>query len=373
VILMIQLVKRKSSPGIPFVAYGSTNEKILDNPVAFEALVRAIVRRIKRLVKIPLDHNYDNRRSLMEEDLADLIRLFVKQEPHKEAKVLANRWRLIWSISLVDQVVERFFWNTHAKREIAMWEIIPSKPGMGAADYQLKSLGLQVEGLIRYRRRKNPSARNGPLCDRDVVASDMELAEWMLFSGVVSMLIEYDYPLESDFWRGQYARHKLGCRPIVSLSNGEMYETLNPGLMLSGRFVTSFLNSRVYTFISALRGERAMCMGDDTIESNVSDMSEAEIERFYELVGLPTEIGLRDTLEGLEFCSLLFHKDGDNIVAHPKRWGRSLYRLLSGAQFLDESYALSSEAVEQFEYETRHMPEDWQVVVYPLLREVAVL
>lgn len=356
-------MKRSSSPGLPFTSFGTTNAHILDSEEAFTILVEVVLQRIKRLANLDFDQDYSDRRFLLEKRLVDLVRIFVKQEPHKKSKVEAGRWRLIWSISIVDQVVERFLWSMQTKREISLWEDLPSKPGMGASDEQIRSLAHQIARL---------NGSGGGLCDRDVVASDMELAEWMLFCGMVSCLIEYDYPLESDFWRLHHARHKLGCRPIVCLSNGRLYETLEPGLMLSGRFITSFLNSRVYAFASALRGEYGMCMGDDTIESNRTGMAEEEIHGFYIDLGLPTEIGLHDSVEGLEFCSLLFRTDGTEVTASPKRWMRTLYRLLSSAKLSDGVHRISSEAAEQFLFETRNMPQDWQDEIVPLIQKLSV-
>jgi hypothetical protein len=299
--------------------------------------------------------------------LVDLIRIFVKQEPHKRSKIEAGRWRLIWSISLVDQCVERVMWTVHTKREIKCWETIPSKPGMGSSDEQIAALAEQIAEI----RNAKTGGVNGSLVDRDVVASDMELAEWLLFCGLMSCLKEYDYPIDSDFTRIHFARHKLGCRPLVVLSNGMVYETLIPGLMLSGRYVTSFMNSRVYVFGSFLRGERAMCMGDDTIESNTTDMTEEQIQHFYETMGLPTEIGLHALVEGIEFCSLQFYRrPNGTVTAFPKRWMRTLYRLLSSAKDSGGTYRVSGEAMEQFRHETRNMSQEWKDTIGDLLLDL---
>jgi hypothetical protein len=347
--------------------YGSTNAAILDDPRLLQILVELVLERIRVLASLPFDHDYNDRRAALESRYVDLIRIFVKQEPHKKAKIEAKRWRLIWSISLVDQLVERFLWTSQTKREISCWESIPSKPGMGSSDEQIESLAKQVAGL----RCAKIGGVSGSLVDRDVVASDMEVAEWMLFTSLVSCLLEYDYPVDSDFWRLHFARHKLGCRPLIVLSNGTIYETLLSGLMLSGRYVTSFLNSRVYVLCSTLRGEEAMCMGDDTIESNVTDMTELDISRFYLLLGLPTEIGLHARVEGVEFCSLEFYRTpGGGLTAYPKRWMRTLYRLLSGAKFIDGVHRVSSEAMEQFRHETRNMSGEWWQAIGAALLEL---
>jgi hypothetical protein len=353
------MVKRQSSPGLPMLLYGMTNAVILDDPRVLQILVELVLDRLRLLSQTPFDHDYSDRRASLEARLVDHIRIFVKQEPHKKAKVEAKRWRLIWSISLVDQLVERFMWTSHTKREILCWESIPSKPGMGSSDEQIRSLAEQIAKLRSVRT----DGENGGLADRDVIASDMELAEWMLFCGMVSCLREYDYPVDSDFWRIHVARHKLGCRPVVVLSDGTMYETIKPGLMLSGRYVTSFLNSRIYVFATTLRGERAMCMGDDTIESNDSDMSEEEIIAFYLKVGLPTEVGLRALVEGIEFCSMEFYRRDGSMTAYPKRWMRTLFRLLSSAKPVDGVHYVSSEAMEQFRFETRNLPTEWHEAI----------
>lgn len=359
VLEQLQHVKRHSSPGIPFAVWGSTNGDILDNPEAIEVLVSMVIDRLKWLGARPLDADYSERIELVQKRLVDAVRIFVKQEPHKRSKIDAKRWRLIWSISLVDQVVERFLWSAHTKHEILHWDHIPSKPGMGSSDEQIASLVRQIECL------RGPSS-SGALCDRDAIASDMELSEWLLFCGLVSCLIEYDYPLDSDFWRTSYSRHRLAVTPVVCLSNGKLFRTELPGLMLSGRFVTSFLNSRVYTFLTSLRGEEGVCMGDDTIETNRTGMNADQIQAFYAMFGLPTEIGLCTNIDGLEFCSMLFRTKPD-VTASPVRWARTFYRLLSGFKFRDGEYHVPSEAVEQFKFETRNMVQEWKDKVYPFL------
>lgn len=362
---LLMHVKRKSTPGIPLCVIAKENKDILDDPETTKLLVSLVVLRLQRLAKLPLDASYEDRYASLRDRLVDLVRVFVKLEPHRKGKVIAKRWRLICSISLVDQMVERVIWHMQAKREILRWDQIPSKPGMGSSDDQIASLYLQVESLKGIMRE---STDHPPLVDRDAIASDMQLKEWLLFSAQTSCLIEYDFPVDSDFVRIAHARHKLATRPVFMLSNGVVLTTKLAGLMLSGRYVTSFHNSRGYVFCSAMRGERALCMGDDTIETNLSDMSESEIIEFYESIGMPVEVTTHEDTEGLEFCSMTFARTDDGMTARPKRWQRTLYRLLSKAKRRsDGTFEIAREAYDQFAFETRNMDSSWAHRLYGVL------
>jgi len=70
----------------------------------------------------------------------DPVRLFVKQEPHKLIKVITKRFRLISSVSIVDQLVERVLFGVQNRKEIDSWQLIPSKPGIGLTDEMARSV-----------------------------------------------------------------------------------------------------------------------------------------------------------------------------------------------------------------------------------------
>ena len=90
-----------------------------------------------------------------------------------------------------------------------------------------------------------------------------------------------------------------------------------------------------------------MAMGDDCIEAHVGP--DAEVREFFELLGFPVEVGSTNSVEGLEFCSSRFRKEGKGYVSTPERWSRTLYRLLT------KFGKVKPDDVVQFLEEVRHL------------------
>jgi len=101
----------------------------MKDPVYYKLIVDITLDRL--LLLLNSDVTNKTPQELVQQGYCDPVRIFVKNEPHKADKVANKRWRLISSVSIVDQLVDRVL-NTHInKTEIANWHKIPSKPGMG--------------------------------------------------------------------------------------------------------------------------------------------------------------------------------------------------------------------------------------------------
>jgi len=122
---MLQHVKPDASPGVPLANLEQTNFNVMN--VLGDQLVELILLRIDCL----LSKTVDNPKQMLAEFLCDPVRLFVKGEPHKVVKILEGRVRLIMSVSLMDKVIEMVLHNHVNKHEIANWQRLPYKPGMG--------------------------------------------------------------------------------------------------------------------------------------------------------------------------------------------------------------------------------------------------
>ena len=49
-------------------------------------------------------------------------------------KLQKERWRIISSVSLVDEIVDRMLYGTQNRAEINHWSSTPSMPGVGFSD-----------------------------------------------------------------------------------------------------------------------------------------------------------------------------------------------------------------------------------------------
>jgi hypothetical protein len=366
----LQTIRLDSTPGIPLKDWGVTNKTICENPELADALVDLTTERAARLLSLGEEVDGLSAWELsVQHRLADPIRVFIKSEPMKRSKIENERYRLIWSISLIDQLLERVLWYEQTKEEISAWETIPSKPGMGLHDDGLNKLARSIVNLAVLNARHTGSME---LVDRDVKGSDMQVPSWALLAAHASAWAQYWWlGSDSDWFRIHLARHRVAVRPLACTSDGQAHCLDRDGLVLSGRFVTSFINSRLYTALSLLRGEMAMAMGDDTIETNTTKMSTADIVGFYGALGFPTEVSTHDLSREaeVEFCSMKFRFSpsvgGIGFRgAVPSRWVRTVIRLLcnSGTRphDSDEHRLICPTAeVSQLRWVFRSMPEDF--------------
>lgn len=165
-----RVVKEKldwnSSPGYPF-------------------LMRAPTNRILFKVEegIPLQQEVDRMwlllQNRLEERDADPVRLFVKPEPHKVKKLDSHRYRLISSVSVLDQIIDHMLFGELNQSLIDNWPFIPNRPGWSQLvggwrampvetwtatdksgwDWTAQAWLFELVLELRYRLCKNPSPK----------------------------------------------------------------------------------------------------------------------------------------------------------------------------------------------------------------------
>jgi hypothetical protein len=268
--------------------------------------------------------------------LADAVRVFIKQEPHKRSKLVDKRYRLIFAVSLVDSLLERVVYQKRCKFEIESWATCPSKPGMGADDEGLSSLRAQLLDLLG----------KGCILDTDVSGWDWQLKWWIMYCGLFVDFIVMEVPPNSDYFEIMFNHELCAARPVFSLSDGTLLQLIRALIMLSGRFVTSFRNSKCRVFIAKLAGShKAMAMGDDCCEGLPVDLVDVVLSR-YASFGYEGKIEHRvsTSIEGVVFCSNLFY----DRSAEPVNWLRTVFRYLSNPSPTLAHFA-------QFMFEVRHL------------------
>lgn len=338
----MQDVKPDASPGLPLMAQCSNNRQVFEK--LGELLVDASVERIMLLLMS--DPESVRRMSPWEKvnsGFCDPLRVFVKKEPHPVEKIREGRFRLICSVSLVDQIVERFFYTPQNLQEIADWADIPSRPGMGLTD------GM-VGQTSRYVASKVSSSRSPAFADSDMTGWDWSVQGWEYWCDwrrrvlLMTAVSDEDREIIS---RAMAIRHMCLMSSLLVMSSGEVFEQTSPGVMKSGSYLTSSSNSYIRAFLARLIGaEWSMAMGDDAVEGYVEGAKEK-----YRALGHSVKAYVRRDLSEarFDFCSTVHYIRDGNCAGEPANWAKSLYGFLCKPN--------SQELQTQLFYELRNSPQ----------------
>ncbi|CAQ48413.1 RNA-dependent RNA polymerase [Imperata yellow mottle virus] len=309
-----------SSPGVPLANIENQNAAVLN--LAPELVHLAVAERLVALAAVdPRQHNWTPK-ELVQRGLVDPVRLFVKQEPHTMRKIRERRFRLISSVSLVDQLVERMLFGPQNATEISMWHLCPSKPGMGM------STPSQVEMLWKDVAHKHSLHQ---AAEADISAFDWSVQDWELWADLAIRLQLGSFP--DLMRRAAISRFYCFMNSVFQLSDGTLIEQNLPGLMKSGSYCTSSTNSRIRCLMAELIGSPwCIAMGDDSVEGWVEGAQEKYAALGHtckEYVACPSKQGrLGKELLSFNFCSHEFTNPG-LPRAELLTWAKCLYRFLS--------------------------------------------
>lgn len=313
-----------STPGVPLKALGRENKDVIEQ--YGDLLANAVVERLRLLAedKIP-----ESAAELVQQGFCDPVRLFVKQEPHTLEKVKAKRYRLISSVSLLDQLVERVLCGVQNRAEIMNWSNIPSKPGLGLDDVGIELIYRAVTQFAK-------------IAQSDISAWDWSMKGWQFEDEARIRADLAGDPQDGLFRRLLRNRFKCLACSVFAFSDGQLVEQLVDGVMDSGSYNTSSTNSRQRIQLAYIVGaEKAIAMGDDCVETPVSDAVEK-----YGRYGFRVKEYTVAPGKEFVFCS---HRFVNSKCAEPQQWSRTLYRLLCQRE-------ITPEFLVQFRYEMRHCP-----------------
>jgi len=323
---MLHDVPKDSTPGVPLCNLGKKNSEIIDKFRDF--VVDCVFERMRCLCETDVeDFKMLSSIDLVQLGFCDPVRLFVKNEPHNREKLAQKRYRLISSVSLIDNLVQRCIFTNQDQTEIEIWQQIPSKPGIGFSDPQILE-------LINSLGKKLDNAG-----DADISGWDWSVKDW-------EMLVESEMRCRLSSANTLFRRaiyNTIGCLSfsVFCFSDGFLAWQLERGIVKSGSKITSSSNSRIRVFISILLGAAwCIAMGDDSTEEFMENAKE-------KYLGLGHIVKAFDRVKDrvFNFCSATFK----NGVAYPSDPSKSLYRFLNQAIF-------TKGLLEQFVYENRHSP-----------------
>lgn len=278
---------------------------------------------------------------LVRKGLCDPIKLFIKDEPHKRVKLDEGRLRLIFSVSLIDNLIARLLFSRQNKAEIAMNETIPVKPGMSLTD----------EGLAKINSQVKYGSTVGLLAEADIKGWDWCFQEYN-FSEDLERRTFLNEGKGTDWERIARAHYHCMSLKVMALSNGDMYQQIEAGIMPSGWYNTSSTNSSArildaYTVHMMAGGNPkfAIANGDDTVETYVPDAVCS-----YALLGKTVGLYGMVSSDNFEFCSTQF--DGNS--GFPLNVNKQLINFFMNLPKTHEEF---TGRYSQFIYEMRNHPE----------------
>lgn len=283
-----------SSPGYPYMRRHPTNRDMF-------AVVDGVPAEQRLL------HVWDIIQDRLRERDSDPIRLFVKPEPHKIKKLQDGRYRLISSVSVIDQILDHMLFGEMNSSLIANWPFVPSKAGWN-----------QYQGGWRMM----PSSGKW-------MALDKQSWDWTVQMWILEMVLEIRCRLccnLTEEWRelAVWRYRQLFSSPEFITSGGMVFRQKFPGVMKSGCVNTIadnsiaqvILHNRVCQEIDEQPG-LICCMGDDTLqEIPVKSQEYLDVIANYCIIKPP--------VYKVEFAGMQFH--GHRV--EPSYRGKHAYTLL---------------------------------------------
>lgn len=218
----------------------------------------------------------------------DPIKVFIKQEPHKEAKIAEKRFRLILAVSMVDTMIDRILFGWFQNGLATKHYLVPSAIGWTPMRGGYRSLPKGVK-----------------------LMADKKMWDWTVtwqaraFIDVVKMLrpnggTEWETLVEARY-------SALFEHAIYQMPNGALIRQGWPGIMKSGCYLTIAGNSVMQDIMSQIAYDRLgwergwfKAGGDDTIEDPPPDV-EAYLRELNRMGAVVKEWKLSDEQEFLGF------------------------------------------------------------------------
>lgn len=198
-------------------------------------------------------------------------RAFVKEEPHKIAKIESKRWRLIMCAGLAQQMLWRL-------------AIAHQNDWLNAHPYDCRSAHGLVFCYGGWRRFKAFCKAKGLRYSRDLASWDVNAPGWV-FRMICELRKRAGGP--DDWMRVMDRLYKEAFEDSkIRFSNGVVVQQLVPGIMKSGLFPTISDNSLAMGSMhvgACLRSGQVVgswwATGDDVLQSHISDSYLEALER----------------------------------------------------------------------------------------------
>jgi len=304
---MITLVKRDSSPGFPYMLEYATNRALLD-----EQHDRIVKLAVHRLLKLS-DAIYSDLDSFepYKQGLRDLVRPFMKTEPHPERKRVTGAYRIISGVSIVDQLVERVIFYCFSQMIKNNYPKLDMLIGIGFTDDMVAEIYQKVHAMPGQKYSSDISGWDSSIQEdlqrafKDIVIDSCENPCKPWLNAITNWLT-------------------LNVHAHFVLPNGHIVKPKHPGMILSGGYITTIMNSTLRVLCSVNCSSTAYVMGDDCIEC--SDLSEKELTANYTSKGFVVRDVVKVESDSFSFCSHTYTRDNGAALESYKK---ALYKLFS--------------------------------------------
>jgi hypothetical protein len=262
---------------------------------------------------------------LVEAGLSDPRTLFIKAEPHGEAKVSENRWRLIWGASLVDVCTASITCRKQDKLDIEQYQGGPFPGG----HQQAAGLGHHDLGIERLSREFDRLLATGlEVFDADAKNWDMTVNRDSIYADAWRRVILYDGSFKDVFEMLALCEAAANSAHVV-LVGGNLWEILKPGLTASGILSTTAQNSFIRALLYSFVGIKACVVaGDDAAGARVAGSDHRAALAAYGPI--EKAVNIYSTEKGLEFTSHQFVKTAQGWQATFLNLGKACARLALG-------------------------------------------
>lgn len=269
----------------------------------------------------------------IEGSLRDPVRLFAKKQAQKKSKALP---RLIASVSVVDQIVTRYFFMNYADAESAFYPNLPTKKGIGFNREHAHKIGKSVESISE-------------IFDENPIASDVSGWEKNFSQDLADLHAEHMYETcenaddcgtflvnACEWWS-----KSLLTTPYV-LDTGHIINFDDLRVQRSGDYLTTSSNGVGRGICAEYVGSYGMEMGDDCLEWPTFDaegqrITTEELIKRYAEIGLPVRDVEFQSPDDFVFCSHRFKRQDDGSWhCWLDSWQRMLYEA-SYSKLYDDS------------------------------------
>lgn len=283
-----------SSPGYPYLRRAPNNGaffKVKDGVVPEERLLE-----VYEFVKL----------RIRERD-ADPIRLFIKPEPHKQKKLDNHRYRLISSVSIMDQIIDAMLFAPFNNKVVEECVRVPCKGGWSPFCGGWKMV-----------------PRSGVM-SLDKSGWDWSVQYW-LFEMELQLRVRLCDNMRADWIDLAAWRYKqLFLHPIFVTTGGALLRQKRPGVMKSGCFNTLVTNSIMQGIVHLracleldIRPGWQWTLGDDTLQESIVDGRQEYLDSVSQYCHV------KHCVEGAEFAGMRFH----GLRVEPLYKGKHSFQLL---------------------------------------------
>lgn len=268
-------VDMSSSPGYPYLRRAGTNGDFLQ--VKDGVYNEARLQELWQITQLKI-----------QEKRADPIRLFVKPEPHKQKKLENYQYRLISSVSVLDQIIDAMLFGEMNANVIDKCMFVPCKAGWSMFAGGWKTVPRR--GIISLDKRGWDWSAQGWYFEMELqlrtrLCQNLK-AQWM----------------ELAAWRYR----ELFYNPWFITSGGLLLQQKQPGVMKSGCFNTITTNSIMQSILHIrvcleldIDVGWVWTLGDDTLQSDVEKRAE-----YLEAVAQYCHV--KHCIDGAEFAGMRF-------------------------------------------------------------------